>query len=76
MYEKIEISLIVSFMIRDPEKEPQRWDEPIIADNPILARQECQRRADLFGMELESVTEPKKLENRPQVYRCNFKEKE
>ncbi|MEG4498354.1 hypothetical protein QUB05_04270 [Microcoleus sp. F10-C6] len=32
-------------MIQDPEKEPERWDEPILADNPKQAKQECQKRA-------------------------------
>jgi hypothetical protein len=63
-------------MIRDPEEEPQRWDEPILANSPAEAQRECQRRADLYGVELESVTEPRKIENRPQIYRCNYKEKD
>ena len=63
-------------MIQDPEKEPERWDEPILAGNPRQAKQECQKRADQYGVELESVTEPRKVENRLQVYRCNYKEKE
>ncbi|MEK0193834.1 MAG: hypothetical protein EAZ78_25940 [Oscillatoriales cyanobacterium] len=33
-------------MIQDPEKEPERWDEPILADNLKQAKQECQKRAD------------------------------
>jgi hypothetical protein len=32
-------------MIQDPEKEPECWDEPILADNPKQAKQECQKRA-------------------------------
>ncbi|NET61633.1 MAG: hypothetical protein F6K47_37580 [Symploca sp. SIO2E6] len=63
-------------MIRDPEQEAQQWDEPIIASNPSEAQKECQKRADQYGVELESVTEPRKIEKRPQVYRCNYKEKE
>ncbi|TAG91734.1 MAG: hypothetical protein EAZ09_16990 [Oscillatoriales cyanobacterium] len=63
-------------MIQDPEKEPEGWDEPILADNPKQAKQECQKRADRYQVELESVTQPRKVENRPQVYRCNYKEKE
>jgi hypothetical protein len=63
-------------MVRDPEQEPERWDEPIIANNLKQARKECQKRADQYGVELDSVTEPRKTEARPQVYRCNYKEKE
>jgi len=63
-------------MIEDPEKEPERWDEPILANDPLEARRECEKRADRYGVELESVTEPRKVEKRPQVYRCNFKEKQ
>ena len=32
-------------MIQDPEKEPERSWEPILADNPKQAKQECQKRA-------------------------------
>ncbi len=63
-------------MVRDPEQEPERWDEPIIAGNPQEAKKECQKRADQYGVDLEAVTEPRKVERRPQVYRCNDKEKE
>ncbi|GET37338.1 hypothetical protein [Microseira wollei] len=63
-------------MIDDPEKEPYRWDEPIVADSPKQAQKDCQKRADRYGVELESVTEPRKIEARPQVYRCNYKEKQ
>lgn len=62
-------------MIDDPDKEPARWDEPIVAINPVEAKRECQKRAEHYDLELESVTEPRKIETRPQVYRCNFKEK-
>lgn len=62
-------------MIDDPDKEPARWDEPIVASNPVEAKQECQKRAEHYGVELESVIEPRKIEPRPQVYRCNFMEK-
>ena len=27
-------------MIQDPEKDPERWDEPIVADNPRQAKQD------------------------------------
>lgn len=57
-------------------QEPERWDEPILADNSKQAKQECQKRADRYQVELESVTQPRKVENRPQAYRCNYKEKE
>lgn len=63
-------------MVRDPEQEPARWDEPIVASNPQEARKECQRRADQYGVELESVTEPRKVQARPQMYRCNYVEKD
>lgn len=63
-------------MVRDPEQEPERWDEPILASSPDEAQKECQKRAAQYGVELESVTEPRKVENRSQVYRCNYKEKE
>lgn len=63
-------------MVRDPEKEPERWDEPIIADNPRQARQECQRRAERYGVDIEYVEEPGRVENRPQIYRCHYKEKD
>jgi hypothetical protein len=59
-------------MIEDPEKEPARWDEPILANDPQEAKKECEKRAERYGVELESVTEPHKLENRAQVYRCNY----
>jgi len=32
-------------MIQDPEKDPERWDEPILADNLRQAKQDCQKRA-------------------------------
>ncbi len=32
-------------MIQDPEKDRERWDEPILADNPKQAKQDCQKRA-------------------------------
>ncbi len=32
-------------MIQDPEKDPEPWDEPILADNPKQAKQDCQKRA-------------------------------
>ena len=32
-------------MIQDPEKDPERWDEPILADNPRQAKLDCQKRA-------------------------------
>ena len=63
-------------MIRDPEQESARWDEPIIAGNPNEAQKEYQKRANKYGVDLESVTKPRKIEKRPQVYRCNYKEKE
>jgi hypothetical protein len=63
-------------VIRDPEKEPERWKEPIVADSPTAAEKECQRRAVEYDLELESVTEPHKIEDRPQRYECNYKEKE
>lgn len=63
-------------MIRDPEKEPERWSEPIVAGSPAEAQSECQKRADRYDLELESVTEPRKIEERPQRYDCNYKEKE
>jgi hypothetical protein len=63
-------------MIRNPEKEPERWKEPIVADNPVAAQRECQKRADEYDMDLESVTEPRKIESRPQRYECNYKEKD
>lgn len=63
-------------MVRDPEQEPECWDEPILADNPQEARKECQKRANQYGVNLESVTEPHKIEGRPQVYRCNYREKD
>jgi len=63
-------------MIPDPENEPARWDEPVVANNPSEARRECQRRADLYKVELESVTEPRRVESRSQVCRRNFKEKD
>lgn len=63
-------------MIRDPEQEPSRWDEPIIAGSPSEAQKECQKRANRYGVELEAVTKPRKVEKRSQVYRCNYKEKE
>jgi len=63
-------------MIDDPEKEPARWDEPIIADNPTNAKRECQKRADRYQVELESVSQPKKPQpGKKQIYRCNYKEK-
>lgn len=62
-------------MIENPEEEPERWDEPIIANNAKEAKKECEKRADQYGVELESVTQPRKIENRRQVYRCNYKEK-
>jgi hypothetical protein len=61
-------------MIQDPEKEPEQWDEPIIADSPAAAQRECQRRANQYEVELKSVTRPRKIEGRPQVYRCNYQE--
>lgn len=63
-------------MLRDPEKEPERWKEPIVASSPEEARRECEKRADSYDLELESVTEPKKVEDRPQRYECNYKEKD
>ncbi len=62
-------------MIDDPEKEPKRWDEPIVANSPRGAQEECQRRADQYGVELESVSEPRQVKNRSQIYRCNYKER-
>jgi hypothetical protein len=62
-------------MIDDADKEPTRWDEPIVASNPIEAKRECKKRAEQYGLELESIIEPRKIETHPQVYRCNFKEK-
>jgi hypothetical protein len=38
-------------MNQDPEKEPERWDEPILADNTKQAKQECQKRADQYGVD-------------------------
>ena len=32
-------------MIQDPEKAPERRDEPILADHPKQAKQERQKRA-------------------------------
>lgn len=63
-------------MVRDPDQEPARWDEPILVSNPEEAKQECQKRAVQYGVELESVTQPSRVESRSQVYRCNYKEKE
>jgi len=63
-------------MVRDPEQEPERWDEPILADSPQSARQECQRRAAQYGVEVEYVQEPSRVEKRVQVYRCHYQEKE
>ncbi|XHX79286.1 MAG: hypothetical protein RBJ76_04965 [Stenomitos frigidus ULC029] len=63
-------------MVRDPEQEPARWDEPILAESPQQARQECQRRADQYGIEVEYVQAPSRIEPRPQLYRCHYKEKE
>ena len=60
----------------DPEREPERWDEPIVANNPQEAWRECRKRAEEYNMEVEAVTEPKVLREGPQVYRCQFKEKE
>ena len=62
-------------MIENPEQEPERWDEPIVADSPLEAQRECQKRADRYGVELESMTSPARIENRPQLYRCNFRGK-
>jgi hypothetical protein len=59
----------------DPEKEPQRWDEPIQASNPKEALQECRLRAAYYKMELESILEPALLEvGTEQEYRCFYKE--
>lgn len=63
-------------MIEDPENQPARWDEPIIAEDQKQAKEECQKRADSYAVDLESVTPPRKIEKRKQVYRCNYKEKE
>lgn len=63
-------------MLRDPEKEPERWSEPIVASDPSEAQKECQRRADRYDVDLDSVTVPRKIEDRPQRYECNYKEKE
>jgi hypothetical protein len=63
-------------MVRDPEKEPERWKEPIVANSLAAAQRECQKRADEYDLDLESVTEPSKIQNRPQRYECNYKEKE
>ena len=63
-------------MIRDPEKEPERWKEPIVANTPNEAQRECQKRADEYELDLESVTKPNKIEDRPQRYECNYKEKD
>jgi hypothetical protein len=64
-------------MIRDPEQEPQRWDEPIVATSPEEAKEECQKRADEYDMELEFVTKPDPVEEgSEQEYRCNYKEKD
>jgi hypothetical protein len=63
-------------MVRDPEKEPERWREPIVANSLDEATRECQKRADEYEMELESITPPKRIEQRPQQYTCNYKERE
>ena len=31
-------------MIKDPEKEPERWDELILASDPQEAKRECHNR--------------------------------
>jgi len=60
--------------MRDPEQsqEPERWDEPILAGSPEEARKECKRRAESYGVTLESVTEPKTKKAGQQRYRCNY----
>jgi hypothetical protein len=60
--------------MQDPEQqqEPERWDEPILASSPEEAKKQCKRRAESYGVTLESVTEPKTIQNRKQVYRCNY----
>lgn len=60
----------------DPEREPERWEEPILAKSPQEAWKECRRRAEEYNMEVEAVKEPKIKRGSPQVYRCQFKEKE
>lgn len=59
----------MAFLVETPEQEPERWDEPILANNPKEAKKECQKRADQYDVELESVTEPRQVQNRSQVYR-------
>ena len=51
-------------MIGNPDQEPERWDEPIVAENPLEARRECQRRAERYGVELESIDSPTKPSDR------------
>jgi hypothetical protein len=63
-------------MVENPEQEPERWDEPILANSPQEAKKECQKRADQYDVELESVAEPRQVQNRSQIYRCNYKEKQ
>lgn len=60
--------------MRDPEQEqePERWDEPILAGSPEEAKKVCQHRANSYGVALESVTEPKTIQKRQQIYRCNY----
>ncbi|MDY7015152.1 MAG: hypothetical protein SVX43_16460 [Cyanobacteriota bacterium] len=58
--------------LQDPEHKLEFWDEPIIASNPEEAERECQKRAKEYKVRLESVTQPKRIEQRPQRYRCNY----
>jgi hypothetical protein len=58
------------------DKEIARWDEPILANSPEEAQKECQKRGERYGVELESITRPRKMELRPQIYRCNYREQE
>jgi hypothetical protein len=47
-----------------------------VANTPDEAQRECQKRADEYELDLESVTKPNKIEDRPQRYECNYKEKD
>ncbi len=62
--------------MRDPEREPQRWEEPILANSSQEAWRECRNRAQQYNLEVEAVIEPKTIRSAPQVYRCQFKEKD
>jgi hypothetical protein len=58
--------------LQDPEQELELWDEPIIAGNLEDAERECKKRAAEYKVRLESVIQPKRIEQRPQRYRCNY----